>query len=96
MPAYVVAQYRRSPDYDSYRAAAAELNRKYDARILTQSGTEQCIEGEWIATAMVIIEFASLTRAREFLTSRAYEEVKALRRGAPPITIVVVDGAPGV
>lgn len=59
MSTYVFAQYRRSPDYDLYWAAAAALNHKYGARVLTQSGTERCIEGEWLATAMVIIEFPS-------------------------------------
>ncbi|HEV7612450.1 MAG TPA: DUF1330 domain-containing protein [Steroidobacteraceae bacterium] len=95
MPAYMVAQYRSSQEYAAYRTAVAELNRKYDARILTQSGTARSVEGEWNHDSMVIIEFASLEVAQQFYQSREYAEVKALRQGAPPISIVVVDGVPG-
>ena len=95
MPAYMVAQYRSSQEYAAYRTAVAELNRKYGARILTQSGTAQCIEGEWNHDSMVIIEFASLAVAQQFYQSQEYSAVKVLRQDAPPISIVVVDGMPG-
>ena len=95
MPAYMVAQYRSSQEYAAYRTAVAELNRKYGARILTQSGTARRIEGEWNHDSMVIIEFTSLAVAQQFYQSQEYAAVKALRQGAPPISIVVVDGMPG-
>jgi uncharacterized protein (DUF1330 family) len=95
MPAYMVAQYRSVKEYAAYRTAVGELNRKYGARILTQSGTARCIEGEWDHDSMVIIEFASLTAAQQFYQSQEYAAVKALRQDAPPISIVLVDGIPG-
>jgi uncharacterized protein (DUF1330 family) len=95
MAAYMVAQYRSATEYAAYRTAVAELNRRHGARILTQPGTAQCIEGEWNHDSMVIIEFASLADAQQFYRSQEYAAVKALRRGAPPISIVVVDGVPG-
>jgi uncharacterized protein (DUF1330 family) len=95
MPAYIVAQYRSAKEYSAYRIAVAELNRKSGARILTQSGTARCIEGEWDHDSMVIIEFASLTAAQQFYQSQEYAAVKARRQGAPPISIVLVDGVPG-
>ena len=95
MPAYMVAQYRSLKEYDAYRAAAGELNRKHGARILTRAGTARCIEGDWQSDSMVIIEFASMEHAQQFYNSPEYAAVKALRKNAPPITIVVMDGAPG-
>ena len=95
MPAYMVAQYQSSQEYAAYRTAVAELNRKYGARILTQSATARCIEGEWNHDSMVIIEFASLAVAQQFYQSQEYAAVKVLRQDAPPISIVVVDGMPG-
>lgn len=93
MPAYMVSQYRSSNEYDAYRKAVIELNRKHGARILTKAGTARCIEGNWAADSMVIIEFASAEAAKEFYESKEYAEVKALRESAPPLTIVVMDGA---
>ena len=93
MPAYMVSQYRNSKEYDAYRAAVSALNAKHGARILTKAGTARCIEGDWPADSMVIIEFASLEAAKQFYESAEYAEVKALRKNARPLTIVVMDGA---
>jgi uncharacterized protein (DUF1330 family) len=93
MPAYMVSQYRNSRELDAYRAAASALNAKHGARILTKPGTARCIEGDWPADSMVIIEFASMEAATRFFESPEYAEVKALRKNAPPLTIVVMDGA---
>ena len=93
MPAYMVSQYRNSSELNAYRAAASALNAKHGARILTKPGTARCIEGDWQADSMVIIEFASMEAAQQFFESKEYAEVKALRKDAPPLTIVVMDGA---
>src|SRR5262249_40465239 len=93
MAAYIVSQMRTSGAYDAYRTAARELNRKYGARILTRPGTATGLEGNWQADALVIIEFESLEAAQRFYDSDEYKEVKKLREDAPPLTIVLVDGA---
>jgi uncharacterized protein (DUF1330 family) len=93
MPAYMVSQYRNSKELDAYRAAASALNAKHGARILTKAGTARCIEGDWQSDSMVIIEFASMDAAKQFFESKEYAEVKALRKNAPPLTIVVMEGA---
>ncbi len=93
MPAYMVSQYRNGPEYDAYRKAVADLNRRHGARILTRPGTAFCVEGNWDADSMVIIEFPSLQAARGFYESTEYAAVKALRKDAAPLTIVVMDGA---
>lgn len=93
MPAYMVAQYRNLKEYDAYRKAATELNRKCGAKVLTRAGSARCVEGEWPHESLVIIEFASAEAAEAFYKTAEYAEVKALRQDAPPITIVVVDGA---
>jgi len=93
MPAYMVSQYRNSKELDAYRAAATALNAKHGARILTKPGTARCVEGDWQADPMVLIEFASMEAAHELFASKEYAEVKATRKNAPPLTIVVMDGA---
>jgi len=93
MAAYIVSQMRNSSAYDAYRTAVTELNRKRGARILTRRRTAKCIEGDWQADSMVIIEFESLEAAQRFYDSQEYEEMKKLRQDAPPLTIVIVDGA---
>ena len=93
MAAYIVSQMRNSSAYDAYRTAVTELNRKYGARILTRRGTALCLEGNWQADSLTIIEFDSLEAAQRFYDSPEYAEVKKLRQDAPPLTMVIVDGA---
>ncbi len=93
MAAYIVSQMRSSSAYDAYRTAVRDLNRKYGARILTRPGTAKCLEGDWQADSMVIIEFDSLDAAQRFYDSQEYAEVKKLRQDAPPLAIVLIDGA---
>jgi uncharacterized protein (DUF1330 family) len=92
MPAYMISQYRNLKEYDSYRAAVGPLNAKAGARILTKPGSAQVVEGAWPYDNAVIIEFASREAARAFYESAEYAAVKALRKDAPPMTVIVLDG----
>lgn len=92
MPAYMIAQYKNLQEYDAYRKAVGPLNAKAGARILTKPGTAHAIEGEWPYESAVIIEFESVEHAKTFYNSPEYAEVKDLRKDAPAITIVMVDG----
>lgn len=93
MPAYMIAQYRNSAEYDAYRSAVVALNRLHGARILTKAGTARALEGNWAFDSMVVVEFESQAAAEAFYSSQAYEHIKALRVQAPPMLIVLVDGA---
>jgi uncharacterized protein (DUF1330 family) len=92
MPAYMIAQYKSLKEYDAYRAVVGDLNRKAGARILTKPGTARAVEGDWPFDNAVIIEFQSMDHANEFSNSPEYAAVKELRKDAPPITILLVDG----
>ena len=80
-------------EYAAYRSAASELNLKWGARILTKAGTARLLEGSWDHDSMVVIEFANRQSAEEFYSSDAYAAAKALRKDAPPLLIVLIDGA---
>ena len=74
MPAYMVAQYRSLKEYDAYRKAAIELNRKHGARVLTKAGTSRCVEGEWPHENLVIIEFDSMEAAEKLLQGDPFHQ----------------------
>ena len=93
MPAYMIAQYRNSEEYDAYRSAVVALNQLHSAKILTKAGTARVLEGHWEFDSMVVVEFESQAAAKAFYSSQAYEHIKALRVQAPPMLIVLVDGA---
>lgn len=93
MSALIIAQYRNSDEYAAYRRAASDLNAKVGARILTKAGTSQLLEGVWEYDSMVVIEFENRAAAEAFYASDTYKAAKALRKDAPPLLVVLVDGA---
>ena len=93
MPAYMVAQYRSTDEYDAYRSAVTALNQQHGARILSKPGSATALEGRWEFDSIVVIEFESRAAAEAFYSSQAYARVKALRMQAPPMLIVLLDGA---
>ena len=76
MPAYMIAQYRNSEEYDAYRGAVVALNQLHGARILTKAGTARALEGHWEFDSMVVVEFESQAAAEAFYSSQAYEHIE--------------------
>ena len=52
----------------------------------------EVLEGAYDGPRVVILEFLSAARAREFWASPEYAAVKALREGAAAMTAVILEG----
>lgn len=91
MPAYMIAQFKNSSAYDAYRKAVRPLNQKFGAKMLSKPGTAVVLEGNWDKDSLAVIEFASMAEAKRFYGSDEYQAIKALRKDAPPMTIVLVE-----
>ena len=52
----------------------------------------EVLEGAYDGPRVVILEFPSAARAREFWASPEYAAVKALREGAAAMTAVILEG----
>jgi len=91
MPAYMIAQFKNGPAYDAYRQAVRPLNQKFGAKMLSKPGTLELLEGSWDKDTVALIEFSSMAEARQFYASPEYQAVKALRKDAPPMTILLVE-----
>lgn len=79
--------------YDEYRALAPATVSSYGGRYLARGGRTQVLEGDWSPNRLVILEFESLERARQWLDSPEYTPVKALRYKAAHTNMVVIEGA---
>ena len=65
----------------------------YGGRFLARAGRTEKLEGDWLPTRLVILEFESIERAKEWLDSPEYAPVKALRHKAARTNMVVIEGA---
>ncbi len=97
MPAYIIARVDVT-DWDRYREytkATPAAIEHFGGRFIVRGGEMITLEGPEETRRLVVIEFPSLERAKEFFQSEEYSRVKKLREGAATGQFVVIDGYPG-
>lgn len=94
MPAYVIVQVRitEQAKYDAYKQLTPGTVAKYDGRFIVRGGAKEDVEGTWDVPRVVIIEFPSFTRAKEWYDSPEYREARAVREGGADMTMSVIEG----
>ena len=96
MTAYVISDVvGLDPDEVArYRALAAESIARFGGRYLTGVGNEiERVEGDWDPRNVVLLEFASMARAREWYHSPEYAEALLVRRTALRRNLIFVAGS---
>jgi uncharacterized protein (DUF1330 family) len=94
MPAYLIARVEVTnwDRYREYTKATPEAIARYGGKFIVRGGEVVTLEGEQENRRLVVIEFPTLERAKEFFHSPEYTRVKALRTGAAVGQFLVVDG----
>ena len=95
MAAYVIVDIEVTDPtaYDEYRALVPPLVAKYGGKYLVRGGHFEKVEGDWTPTRLVVLEFESLARAKQFYYSEEYEPVKQIRLKSTKSNMVMVEGA---
>ena len=78
--------------YEGYKKQAFDTVTAYGGRYIARGGTTEVLEGEWKPNRLVILEFPSLARAKEWLNSPEYAAPRALRHRTASTNMVVVEG----
>ena len=97
MAAYIIARVEVT-DWERYREytkATPEAIARYGGKFVVRGGEIITLEGEPENRRLVVIEFPTLERAKEFYNSPEYTKVKALRAGAAVGQFLAVQGATG-
>ena len=94
MAAYVISDVRpRDPALlEQYRAIAQDSIVRYGGRYLARGGAIDAVEGGWTPGMVIIVEFPSMERARQWYRSPEYAEALRLRAGALDRRLVFVEG----
>lgn len=94
MAAYVIVQVEVI-DWDKYRKYVRETPRviaRYGGKYLVRAGEMVTLEGDEQTRRVVVIEFPSLQKAKEWYHSEEYRQIKPLREGAATATLIAVEG----
>ena len=97
MAAYVISdvEFRDPALVEKYRSLAQASIAKYGGRYLARGGAVEAVEGGWSPKHIIIVEFATMEKAREWYRSPDYAQALAVRRDALDRRLIFVDGAPG-
>jgi uncharacterized protein (DUF1330 family) len=94
MPAYLIARVDIA-DWDRYYQylnATPRIIEKHGGVVLARSGDPQTLEGPLESRRIVLIQFPSLEKAKEFYYSPEYQAARILRENAGTGDIIIIDG----
>ena len=66
---------------------------KHGGRYIVRGGKTERLEGEWMPSRLVMLEFPSLDQARRWYDSEDYRGPKALRMTCAMTDLLLVEGA---
>jgi len=95
MAAYVIAQVDvNDPErYADYRTMVPASLEKYGGKFIARGGRAEVLEGEkQLPQRLVIIEFASMERAKAWWASEEYRAAKELRQATSNGTLFLIEG----
>ena len=94
MAAYVIADVDVTDPaaYEEYRRLVPPIVAQYGGRYLVRGGRVGKVEGDWTPKRMVVIEFESLERAKQWYESEEYKPVREIRFKAAISKLLIVEG----
>jgi uncharacterized protein (DUF1330 family) len=94
MAAYVISELEtRDPiAIETYRTIAAKSIAQYGGRYLVRNGAASVAEGGPPVKNVVVVEFPSMVRLREWYASPEYAEALKVRRTALDRRLIFVEG----
>jgi uncharacterized protein (DUF1330 family) len=94
MPAYVIVEVTITDKalYEEYKKLTPAAIAAFDGKFVVRGGQSESLEGDWTPERIVILEFPSVDRAKEWWNSEQYGAAKAIRHKAGITKMLVVAG----
>lgn len=94
MPAYIIVEIHvtHPVGYEEYKQKAGATVEKYGGKYLVRGGATETLEGDWQPKRIVILEFATMERARDWLNSEEYREPRKMRHRTATTKMILVQG----
>ncbi|HEY2625693.1 MAG TPA: DUF1330 domain-containing protein [Candidatus Udaeobacter sp.] len=78
--------------YEEYKQLASATVEKYGGKYIIRGGAVETLEGDWNPKRIVVLQFDSIQRAKEWLNSEDYREPRKMRHRTARTRMVVVEG----
>jgi len=94
MPAYVIVEIEVTDPvgYEEYKGQAAASVHAKGGKYIVRGGKTEVLEGDWQPKRIVILEFPSMDRAKEWLNCEEYRDPRKMRHRTATTNMVLVEG----
>ena len=95
MAAYIIADITEITDpttFQDYAGKAGPTIPKYDGKARIVRGKVETLEGTWKPTNLVVLEFPTVERAKEWYSSSEYHPLIAQRQKASKGNLILIEG----
>lgn len=94
MAAYVIAEIdvTDTAGYEEYRRLGPPTIAVYGGKFVARGGKVEVLEGSWAPRRLVVLEFETVERAKEWWASKEYSAAKQVRQRTAVTNMIVVEG----
>ena len=94
MAAYVIVEIEvtDAAGYEEYRKLAGTVVAAYGGKFIVRGGKTEILEGDWRPKRIVVLEFPSAARAKEWWGSKDYATARAVRERTAMTRMILTEG----
>ena len=94
MSAYVIVEINVTDPvgYEEYKKHAAATVRQHGGKYIARGGKTEVLEGDWKPNRIVVLQFESMERAKEWLNCEEYREPRKMRHRTAKTNMILVEG----
>jgi uncharacterized protein (DUF1330 family) len=94
MSAYVIVEIdvHDPAGYEEYKKRASATVPAHGGKYIVRGGKTEVLEGNWQPKRIVVLEFESMERAKEWLNCEEYREPRKMRHRTARTNMILVDG----
>jgi uncharacterized protein (DUF1330 family) len=78
--------------FEEYKKQAAATVHQHGGKYIVRGGKAEVLEGDWNPKRIVILEFPTMERAKEWLNCAEYREPRKLRQVTAKTNMILVEG----
>ncbi len=78
--------------YEEYKKLAGATVEKYGGKYIVRGGATEVLEGDWNPKRIVVLQFQSTQRAKDWLNCEDYREPRKMRHRTAKTNMIVVEG----
>ena len=94
MAAYVIVEIEiiDPVGFEEYKKRVVPIVEKYGGKYIAVSDRVETLEGDWKPKRIVVLQFESMERAKEWYNCEEYREPHEIRRHTARTNMVLVEG----